>query len=343
VDVYSFDPLTDPRWPDFAAAHPDASIFHQRQWLAALRRTYGYRPLGLTSSSSAAALRDALVMCQVSSWLTGTRLVSVPFADHCDPLVDEGCSADPLLDAVARSSNQGLGAYLEVRPHRYPPGRTSLFAPAARYTLHQIDLAPSAEQLFARFHKNTIQRNIRRAERSLEYQADNTPAFLDRFYQLLILTRRRHGVPPQPRSWFKNLAEGFGERLRIHLALSQGHAVAAILAIVHGKTMVYKYGASDARAHHLGSMPFLFWQLIREAKSKDLRTLDLGRSENDNEGLLTFKTRLGGVASPLTYYRDRSTRAGSLTMHLSWVHRAAERAPGFVLTAAGRLLYRHIG
>ena len=118
MDVYSFDPLTDPRWPDFAAAHPDASIFHQRQWLAALRRTYGYRPLGLTSSSSAAALRDALVMCQVSSWLTGTRLVSVPFADHCDPLVDEGCSADPLLDAVARSSNQGLGAYLEVRPHR---------------------------------------------------------------------------------------------------------------------------------------------------------------------------------------------------------------------------------
>ena len=50
--VHSFDPLKDTRWNDFVERQPDASVFHSREWLEALSRTYGYRPIAYTTSSS---------------------------------------------------------------------------------------------------------------------------------------------------------------------------------------------------------------------------------------------------------------------------------------------------
>ena len=117
------------------------------------------------------------------------------------------------------------------------------------------------------------------------------------------MTRRRHQVPPQPIAWFRNLLECMGDRFRICLASKDDEPVAGIVLLRHRDTLVYKYGASDARFHSLGAMPFLFWNAIREAKASGIRWLDLGRSDSDNAGLITFKDRLGADRSTLTYVR----------------------------------------
>ena len=113
----------------------------------------------------------------------------------------------------------------------------------------------------------------------------------------------------------------------------------------HRDTLVYKYGASDAHFHSLGGMPFLFWNAIREAKAAGIRRLDLGRSDSDNAGLMTFKDRLGAERSTLTYLRypaPADVRVGpSPLVHMA--KRMIARLPNRVLTAAGRLLYRHVG
>src|SRR5580698_4409818 len=83
--VTSVDPLNDPRWPSFLASHPDASIFHTREWLNAVHRTYNYKPIAFTVSNGE-ELSNAVVFCRIRSWLTGNRLVSLPFSDHCQPL-----------------------------------------------------------------------------------------------------------------------------------------------------------------------------------------------------------------------------------------------------------------
>src|SRR5262245_8974230 len=86
--VSSFDPLSDPRWNDLLAWHPTASAFHTPAWLWALRRSYGYQPVAYTTSAPGVPLGDGMVFCRVESWLTGRRLVSLPFSDHCTPLVE---------------------------------------------------------------------------------------------------------------------------------------------------------------------------------------------------------------------------------------------------------------
>jgi hypothetical protein len=111
----------------------------------------------------------------------------------------------------------------------------------------------------------------------------------------------------------------------------------------HGDTLVYKYGCSDARFHNVGAMPFLFWKCMLDAKASGIQTSDLGRSDEGNGGLITFKERLGATPSTLTYLRvsGRPRRGKGWSMRVP--ARIAARVPDSVLAAVGKLLYRHIG
>ena len=113
--IYTFNPLEDPRWEEFARKHPCASIYHTRGWLEALRRTYGYEPVVYTTSHPDADLTNGVVFCRVSSWLTGCRMVSLPFADHCEPLVESPDDRKELLGYLLRAFKKE-GADTEVRP-----------------------------------------------------------------------------------------------------------------------------------------------------------------------------------------------------------------------------------
>jgi hypothetical protein len=83
--VYAINPLQDDRWHEPIVRHPSASVFHTRGWLRALQMTYGYEPIAFTTSAPSQELKNALPFCVVRSWLTGDRLMSLPFSDYCEP------------------------------------------------------------------------------------------------------------------------------------------------------------------------------------------------------------------------------------------------------------------
>ena len=76
MSVYLIDPVSDPRWIDFLGTHPRASVFHSPAWLDALRRTYAYHPIVLTTSPPGIKLTSGLPICQVKTW-GGQRFVSL--------------------------------------------------------------------------------------------------------------------------------------------------------------------------------------------------------------------------------------------------------------------------
>jgi hypothetical protein len=129
------------------------------------------------------------------------------------------------------------------------------------------------------------------------------------------------------------------------MALSAGKEVAGIVTLQHGKQMVYKYGASDPAFQQLGGTPLLFWRAISEAKTAGLTSLDLGRSDMDNPGLITFKNRLGAKACTLAY--SRLSRTEGADARDGWQKKVARRLfavmPDPVLRATGRIMYRHVG
>jgi CelD/BcsL family acetyltransferase involved in cellulose biosynthesis len=345
MEVYEIDPLGDPRWSGLVKDHPSASVFHDPRWLAALRVAYGYNPIVFTTCHPDRPLTNGLAFCQIKSWLTGRRLVSLPFSDHCEPLVESSVMLDRLLARVKASVDQSGWKYLEIRPISCVPVDQSEIRKSTAYYLHRLDLRKSTEELFRGFHKDCVQRKIRRAEReALEYEGGNSEALLKKFYRLLVMTRRRQHLPPQPISWFRALMASFGQDLKIRVASKDGVAVASILTLVHKKIVTYKYGCSDTEFNKLGGTALLFWRTIQEAKEKGFEELDMGRSDMDNSGLVTFKGHWGATQSSLDYWQYPHSLPG---LQSPWKMKVLGKmvavAPDVSLTAAGSILYRHIG
>jgi hypothetical protein len=349
VSVYQLNPLEDHRWQEFVDRHPESSIFHTTGWLEALCRSYGYQPIVYTTTPPGRDLANGLVFCRVQSWLSGCRLVSLPFSDHCQPLIDGPESAAELLAWLERSQRRQEWKYIELRPAfagNSPFEADGMLLQTESYFLHTLDLRPHPDSLFQCFDKSCIQRKIRRAEREqLIYEEGFSEKLLAKFYFLLILTRRRHGVPPQPLAWFRNAIAGLKNNILIRVASKGNQPVASILTILYKNTLTYKYGCSDARFNNLGGTPFLFWKAIQDAKSKGATKYDLGRSEVENAGLISFKENWGATGALLNYLRVPG--AQSVHPHSDWATRLAKnvfsKMPDVLLTATGRLLYRHIG
>jgi hypothetical protein len=345
VTVHTIDPLCDPRWTEFVGRHSSASVFHSRPWLEAVRRTYGYTPVVYTTSAPSAPLTNGIVLCRIRSWLTGRRMVSVPFSDHCEPLLDSPAAASAILAELKNAVDSGKWKYVELRPASAWPALHGAIQSPSCY-LHTLDLRPAADELLRRTHKNCMQRAIRRAGREgLGYESGTSERLLQAFYRLMVQTRRRHRLPPQPIQWFRNLIDCLGERLQIRVAFKHGIAIAAILTVQHNNVVVYKYGCSDGAFRNLGGTQLLFWNTILEAKATGLTSMDFGRSDAGNPGLIAFKDRWGAKRSELIYLRwsrkpvpDVARRRPS-----GVVRQLFALMPDVVLQATGRTLYRHVG
>jgi CelD/BcsL family acetyltransferase involved in cellulose biosynthesis len=344
MPVYEVDPLNDSRWATFVSQHPRSSVFHTPQWLEVLARTYKYQVQVLTSSPTGVPLKDGIVLSKVSSWLTGTRLVSLPFSDHCEPLVGDPALLPELLLEIERKAT-GL-RFVELRPRFEQPAIESVFHPHSEYFLHSVDLRGSLDTVYSRLHKDGVQRKIRRADNeNVILSQGRSPELLHQFYGLQLKTRRRHQIPPQPFVWFQNLLNCFDDRLSIYVANLNNQPIASILSLRHNESMVYKYGCSDEKFHNVGAMPRLFWQLFQDAHAQKLKEVDLGRSEPDNTGLIRFKDHLGATKTPIRYWRSspahsrrtNGSHARALTKNI------VSRLPNPIFQLAGRLFYRHAG
>ena len=344
-DIEVITPLDDPRWSGFVDLHPKASIFHTREWMAALTKTYGYSPFAIARISQGGEIGAAIPVCAVESWLTGKRLISLPFADHCEPLVGSSSEMLNLVAALEVINREGKYNYVELRPLSdsfWAEDGGLHVCESASYSHHVVDLRPNTQELFGRLHASCARRKIRRAEQQhLAYESGRSEDMVQQFYRLMVITRRRHSLLPQPIAWFQNLAHEFGEKLTVHLARKADDTIAGIITLQHRDKLVYKYGASDETWHALGGMPFLFWNAMLQGKSAGATEFDLGRTDNESWSLSTFKERLGAESRRLKYFCLLPNRRRKSQFRLRGFVRLFTQLPGPFCCAAGKLLYKH--
>ena len=342
--IYQLDPLTDARWPGFLDGHPGASIFHTRGWLAALEDTYKYGPVAFTTAEPGAELSNAMVFCEVKSWLTGSRLVSLPFSDHCQPLA-EGEDLEVILNSLSNQRRRRW-KYVEIRPVSAEAIESEAFSKSSEFSFHKIDLRPELDVIYRKFHDSCVRRKIKRAEREgLIYETGRSTELLRKFRHLLVITRRRHKLPPQPAEWYGNLVRCLGDALTIHVLSKNSQPVASIITLAYKKSLIYKYGCSDSKYHNLGGTSLLFWKAIQDGKQRGAEEFDLGRSAPEDLGLIAFKEHLGAAAGELSYYRHPASASlrQSSDGKTSWARQIVARLPEPAFSQAGRLLYRHLG
>lgn len=331
--------LDDPRWEAFVRRAPQSLPFHEPAWTELLADCYGYRPFVAALEEKGEVVAGVPVL-EVPTLVGGRRWVSLPFTDRCPPLVNPG--AETGLVRALDGLRQAAGvSQLEVRA---PLAGDAAFDSCAGL-LHVLDLPPDPEAAFAGF-KPPVRRHVRKAERSgIEVRRGTTAADLtETFYRLHLLTRRRQGVPVQPRRFFTLLWQRLLERGDgfVLLADADGEPVAAAVFLTGNGTVIYKYGASDPRAWPLRPNHVLFASAIRWACENGYRSFDFGRTDLGQDGLSAFKTGWGAREEPLIYatVADRAPsrskgRVGKVAQ------RVIRSSPQWVCRGAGELLYRY--
>jgi len=339
------DPINDPRWADFLARAGEAGPFHHPAWLSLLARSYGYPMRACCIVDDAGMIVAGLPVALVGGPLRRPRLAALPFSDHCAPLVagDDAALADELLCALdeLRSS---LGVALEVRA----PIGSSAGQVVDSYWLHEIALEPDADAVVDRFRrKSQILRGVRRAEREgLTVERRIDAGALAEFYELHVGTRRRQGVPTQPKSFILRFADLFDLGLGFVMVVRDGdRPVAAAVFLAFNGKLIYKYGASDPAA--LGKRPnnLLFLEAIRWGCENGMQSMDLGRTDIGHESLREFKLSWGADESTLEYHElaDGERRASEGPGLASRAAPLIRRSPPVVSRLIGEALYRYAG
>lgn len=338
------NPIAFSDWDEQIRSFPACSFFHRTAWARVLQQSYGYEPCCF-SAWDGSALTAAIPLMEVSSFLTGKRGVSLPFTDYCEPLVPHVETSKVLFDEIRREGIKRGWKYIEMRGGSEFIGEGPS---SAWFYRHTLDLSPGEAKLFKSF-RDSNRRNIKKANKEgVEVRFETTLEALQEFYRLNCLTRREHGLPPQPWHFFVNLhkeilSKGMGV---VALGLFEGNAVAANIYLHSNGEAVYKYGASDKTYQHLRASNLVMWEAIRLYAGKGCKNLCFGRTEPENEGLRQFKTGWGTEESILHYYRyDLALKRFSSGRQSvsSAANKMFASMPLPALKAVGNLLYRHMG
>jgi CelD/BcsL family acetyltransferase involved in cellulose biosynthesis len=330
--------LDDPRWQELVRTAPGTVPFHEPAWAKLLAECYGYRPF-VVALENGAGITAGLPVLEVPTLFGGKRWVALPFTDHCAPLARNGEGS--LIRALDNARRAAAVSRLEVRA---PLAGDDVHANVAG-VIHVLDVEPDPDAAFAKF-KPPVRRHVRKAERSgVTVRMGTTAADLtETFYRLHLQTRRRQGVPVQPRRFFTLFWERLLERGHgfVLVASAGGEDVAAAVFLTGNGTVIYKYGASDERAWPLRPNHVLFAHAIRWASENGYRTFDFGRTELDQDGLRAFKAGWGARELPLRYAVLADERPSPSRGRLGGVaHRVIQSSPQWVCRGAGELLYRY--
>lgn len=336
--------LTDPRWGDFVARHTEATPFHHPDWARLVADCYGFRAFALALNDVTGTVRAGLPLVEVRHLPIGPKWVSLPYTDYCPPLASARREEEELPSALRRASRAAGVRRVEVRA---PLGGGSATATAALRHVLALDRDPA--QVYAGFHRSQVQRNIRRAEREglTVRRATRLEDLVDTFYRLHLRTRRRLGVPVQPRRFFRLLWDnavrtGLGSVLIVE---ESGRPIAAAVLLAWNRTVIYKFGASDASAWSLRPNHLLFWHAIRAACEQGYQWFDFGRTDVSQAGLRNFKLSWGAAEEPLVYRTlDAKPELGYAAegMATRMLRPIIRHSPLLVCRALGETLYRYV-
>jgi len=340
--MWIINPLQNPGWDLVVALHPDASCFHTSAWAKVLHKTYGHRPFYLQFSRGG-RLAALVPLMEVRSAFTGRRGVCLPFSDACEPLIFDAEVSGVVKDRLVRFAQGRRWKHLEIRGGKSFQSASSSVSKFYGHTL----VLRRAEDMADRFDSQ-VRRAIRKAERNdVSALVARSRQAIKEFYRLHVQTRRRHGLPPQPASFFLNIYDhiikpGLGF---VVLARRESRPIAAAVFFHFGKNAVYKYGASDKRFQEFRANNLVMWQGIQALARTGVEKLHFGRTDSENDGLRRFKLSWNTQEETIDYFRVDPSGRPCLTpvRRDAGLHKGIfGRLPLMLNRLAGSILYPHL-
>jgi len=344
VHLQAVNPFDYADWNKRIESLGSSSFFNSIEWARVLSESYGYEPCYVVGIEGERFV-SLLPLMHISSWLTGKRGVALPFSDNCEIIGLNQTVEENVLKFLKALGQQKKWRSFEVRNGKcFDPSVPS----ASTYYYHALDLTLGVEALFGQI-EGTVRTAIRKAVKNgVEVAISATLESVRLFYHMHCETRRRHGLPPQPFAFFKNLyqhvlSNGMGF---VGIARHQGVAIAASIFCHFEGHAVFKYGASDLRLQEYRGSTMVMWEAIQWYVQQGYKHLSLGRTLETNSGLRRFKLGWGACETRIHYVKYDLRHQQFISCAKDSVESGfgvVKIMPLFLNRLAGNILYRHMG
>lgn len=288
-------PGCDAEWDTFVRSHELGLVYDLSAWKKMLEEAFPHirgRFLILRENASGKIVAG-LPVYRVRSWLLGNRIVSVPFASFCNPLISSESQLDLLLPEIMEEYQRNKSDRLEIR---MTEATRELIHPSlsrvARYKHHFLPLDRDPHELFASFAKTSVCQKVVKARKAgVVIQEVDDERSLRVCHEILVKLRHRICLPAIPYTFFAAMRRHLApELLKIFVAVQEGKPVACHLVLTYKDMWTSEYSASTDHALS-GVNQLLYWETIRRAIAAKARVFSFGRTSATNLGLLSYKRR----------------------------------------------------
>jgi hypothetical protein len=339
-------------WDAYVAQHPWGTVYHLTAWRRSLQEAFPHirgRFLLLRSSTDG-RLHGGLPLYTVRSWLLGNRLVSVPFASFCDPLVPNGELLRRLKNEAWRFAEEQRIPSLEIRLFRAAAlAEEEGLAPTLYSRHHFTRLSKPVEEIWDSFSKTSVRQRIEYAKNAgVQISKANGDDDTAIFSQMLADNRRRLGLPYIPYRFFEALRRNLGpEILFCWIARDRrGKPLSGLLGWRLGDKFAVEYSGDYYEARAIGANQLLYWHVMQAVREVGCVSFSFGRTGLDNPGLLNYKRRWGTVEEELKLIMLPKTQANDIKNE-SPLYRLAKqlivKSPPGIHRLIGEFCYRHLG
>ncbi|HYN89032.1 MAG TPA: GNAT family N-acetyltransferase [Ardenticatenaceae bacterium] len=345
LHTMNVDPTSDPLWRRLVERE-ESSVFNSPAWLRVLADTYDLDLQARVTLDPIGEPEAGLAYCQVAD-IIGERIVSLPFSDYCDPLVQSAEQWNALVDPLFARESPIL-----IRPlHNSQPRADARLTLAKQAKWHGLDLRPGLDALWHGLD-STARRAIEKARREgVVTRVAQDKAELRAFFDMHFRLRKyKYRLLAQPYRFFENIWRHFiepGHGLLL-LAVHQDEIIGGIMFLQWKDRLYYKFNASSPSGLSVRPNDLMIWEGIRHANAQGCTALDFGLSDWDQDGLVRYKRKFATEEKTISFLRwlppggptrqEQEIRAllGQLTELFT-----LNTVPDSVSDRAGELLYQY--
>ena len=309
VEILSIDEAESRGWDDMIMNHPLGSVFHHTSYGKVIQSTFNHMtPYYVSLIGTDGNCKGGLVLFLVRSWLTGNRLVSIPWAAYGDPLIRSSEEFELLFEEVNNLSQRVNASYVQInsRKSRAFLNKVKIMTPIEYDKAHLLDLTKGQDTVWQGLHKS-IRRRIRKTERNgIEVRLAQSEVDIFSFYSVWCRHRKILGLPAHRLEYFQNMWKYLASKgmMQIWIAEKKGDVLGGQCTFILKGTEFLTYIAAEGEFRQAGGGVAIIWAVICSAFKNEINTIDFGKTPIGANNLKSFKESWGAkeIETPVFYY-----------------------------------------
>ena len=281
------------KWDAFVEQQADATFFHLSGWKDVIERAFGHQTYFYYIEKNG-KVTGILPLAQIKSTLFGHALCSLSFCVYGGIVAEDEESYAMLDQEACRLAVELNVDYLEMRNRvQKSPDRPY----KELYVTFRKTLDPDPEknmQAIPRKQRAMIRKGINAGLVSVIDQD------VERFYQAYSESVRNLGTPVFSKKYFQILQDVFKDQCEILTVEKDGQLIASVMSFYFKDEILPYYGGGNDQARSVQGNDFMYWEVMRRAVDKGVKTFDYGRSKVGT-GSYRFKKHWGFEPEPLFY------------------------------------------